>query len=335
MLLRSTLALLLFFASSFFLVPAHAAAPRSVYLSGYPTLRQQHRLTCEASTVSMATRGVLTEDQVMVPLPRNADPNLGFRGRPDGVQKEDLRDYGVYPAPLTSVLARAGYPSTSIYDGSDSVIRQYLNQGWPVVVWVTYGLLPQRPRWVLQNGRGFVLVPHEHTLLIVGYDSQTIIANDAWTGFLVRYRWQDFNRSWAYLGRMALVIGPCITPDPPRSVAPTRRGHAISWNWQASPHAARYQVTLLQLRSDGRWKAEHPVIVTGTTYTTTIPLLSAKYDLRLVALSVCGAQSSVIDSYSSVPQTTATPVSTPTVVPSASPTSTPTPSTVPTPVRYR
>src|SRR5579872_6415985 len=42
-----------------------AAVPASALLTGYPQLYQQHALSCEAAAASMATRGRVTEQQIL------------------------------------------------------------------------------------------------------------------------------------------------------------------------------------------------------------------------------------------------------------------------------
>lgn len=292
-----------------------ANALRIAYLSGYPTLRQQHPLTCEASTASMATAGRISEARIMAVLPRNLDPNLGFRGNPDGHQASDLRNYGVYPGPLSRALNRFGFTSQPLFDSSDLAIRNYISRGWPVIAWVTYALEPETPRWVLQNGRGFVLVPHEHTILIVGYDARTLVANDPWTGTQVRYRWADFNRSWAYLGRLALAVQPCTAPPAVSGAAASRSHGVITWHWTASQGASAYQVTLFRQSSTGSWQQLSLTSIPGTTYTATAESKSSTYDLRIAAVSACGATGASVDVISAGKPTETTISPTPTATP--------------------
>src|SRR5947209_1004740 len=110
--------------------PSTSSAARArVILQGFPALKQQHELTCEASAASMATRGLVTEEQLMSVMPRRANPNLGFRGNPDGLQGTKLVDYGVYAQPVHVALAKYGYNSDVLLYSSDDTIRSYLNRG--------------------------------------------------------------------------------------------------------------------------------------------------------------------------------------------------------------
>lgn len=307
-----------------------AAPPPSVYLGGFPTLRQEHPLTCEASTTSMGTRARLSEAMLMARIGRNADPNLGFRGNPDGRQGPDLRNYGVYPAPLVRALASYGYASRALYDASDYGLTQWVRRGWPVVTWITYALRPERPRWVIEHNHGFVLVPLEHTVLVVGFSQTGVIANDPWTGKQVSYRWGSFNRSWAYLGRMGLAIAPCTAPAPVHDAVPQRIGRIATWTWMASPGAARYQLTLLRYMGSERWRTIRAFTQKSTTYAATIDP-HATYDLQIIAVAACGPSSPVLDSVSSPPAPVSTPTPMPTSTTPPTATSPPTATVMPSP----
>src|SRR5436190_7463343 len=178
-------------------VPRSTSANAStVFLPGFPTFRQLHPLTCESSAASMATRGRITETQIMASMPRSLNPNLGFRGNPNGLQGTKLVDYGVYAEPVHRALLRFKHRSEVLTYATDRQIVSYIDRGWPVVVWVTYALQKAAPRLVRTAGSQFFLVPHEHVVLAVGYDDTSIIANDPWTGKRVTYKWAQFNRSW-------------------------------------------------------------------------------------------------------------------------------------------
>src|SRR5579862_763671 len=93
--------------------------PASALLQGYPQLYQQHALSCEAAVASMATRGRVSEQQILDQMPLNANPYLGFRGNVDGEQSltNGLADYGIYAPPLALELQRFGY-QTEVISGS-------------------------------------------------------------------------------------------------------------------------------------------------------------------------------------------------------------------------
>lgn len=316
--------------------PRSTSASPLVLLPGFPTLRQQHSLTCESSAASMGTRGALSESQIMSAIPRNPDPNLGFRGNPDGEQGRALVDYGVYAAPVQRALAHFDYHSEVVSYGNDSMLRSYVNQGWPVLVWVTYRLQPAVPRLAQHLGVQFILVPHEHALLLVGYDRGTIIANDPWTGTEVRYSWRDFNRSWGYFGNMALAIEPCLMPSPVPSIRLRSVSSAgITWSWKPGRYAARYAVTVTQV--DGtRRVAVYQTVQTASRLTIADPVAGAQYEISVQAQSACGGTAGTRRLLVQLPDILATPTPTPApegtlvVTTTPTPTSTPSPSASPT-----
>jgi uncharacterized protein YvpB len=310
--------------------PPHAAAQPYV-LSGFPLLRQQHQLTCEASAASMGTRGAIAESQIMAVLPHNANPNFGFRGNPNGYQHGALEDYGVYANPIHRALQRFGYASDVIMYGTDDQIAGYIAKGWPVVVWVTYQLRKEEPRLVQANGVQFVLVPWEHAVLVVGYGAQTLVANDPWTKQRVRYSWGQFNRAWGYFGNMALAIAPCPMAQPVQSIRQSALSTAmVKWSWKPAARAAHYRVQVTM-------RGNPDVVVyqqdqAARHITLTNPKPGAEYDISVQAVSACGVAATptlystllpaVLPTPTPSPSPTPRPTSTPTVTASATATST-------------
>jgi uncharacterized protein YvpB len=113
-------------------------------------------------------------------------------------------------------LVRFGLDVEHLNGGSDE-IRQHIREGRPVIAWVTYRLQPQSPRQVVlanpssQDGaRTVTMVPYEHAVLVVGYNRDGLWVNDPYAGTRDFYSESDFGRSFAYLGNMALVVGPPV-----------------------------------------------------------------------------------------------------------------------------
>jgi uncharacterized protein YvpB len=306
-----------------------AAAPAAVYLTGFPTLKQQRSLTCESSAASMGTRGAVKEGQIMRLLPRAANPNFGFRGNPSGEQGTKLVDYGVYAGPVHNALRRLGWTSTVLSYASDYNIKSYIDQGWPVVAWITYALQPGKHRLMQHNGVQFVLVPHEHVVLVTGYDSRTIIANDPWTGKVVRYYWSNFNKSWGLFGNMALAIEPCPIPQPvpPIQVA-AAAGGTVTWSWTPAKHATAYDVTITLHGTPNTIVYHATQTVTQASYATVKP--DQLYDITVVATNACGATSTPTQAWFQVGPREPRPTPTPTSPPEATVVLTPTVTAAPT-----
>lgn len=267
-------------------------------------------------------------------MPRNANPNLGFRGNPTGQQGTKLIDYGVYAAPLQQALQRFGFASTVISYGFDRDIKAFINRGWPVVAWVTYGLQKATPRLVMHNGVQFVLVPHEHAITIVGYDNATLLANDPWTRTQVRYYWSEFNKSWGYFGNMALAVEPCLMAQPVQQVSvSTLSSAALTWTWAKPVGAAHFAVTVTRVGAKSR--LEYSATQDATTYTVNNPSPGKTYVITVRSVSGCGDLSAPATAIIQVPPvvpsptpsegTPIPPATTPTATATSSPTLTATP----------
>jgi uncharacterized protein YvpB len=327
-LLPFVLAVLLLGAAAGLPTPSSAQTGPLV-IPGIPLLKQQHSLTCESSAVSMATRGQIVENQLMSVMPRSANPNLGFRGNPDGQQGTRLVDYGVYASPLHQALLRYGYASTVISYGYDRDIKTFVNRGWPVVAWMTYALQKATPRLVMHGGVQFVLVPHEHAITIVGYDDRTVIANDPWTRHQVRYFWADFNRSWGYFGNMALAVEPCPMAQPVQHITvSTLNSSALTWSWQPPFGAAHYAVVVTRYGTSSR--IVYSATQDAPIYTVNNPSPGKSYGISVQSVSACGDLATPATSVVQVPTAFATPTPAATEGIPVPPTATPTATTLPT-----
>lgn len=323
------LVLVLSLATLFTGLPATtSASPSKAFLPGFPLLRQQHSLTCESSAASMATRGRVSERQIMGTMVRNPNPNLGFRGNPDGQQGKKLVDYGVYAEPVHQVLLRYGYRSDVLMYQGYGAIMSYINRGWPVIAWITYALQPAQPRLVWASGLPVFLVPHEHAVLIVGYDMTSVMANDPWTGKRVTYDWGNFDRAWSYFDNMALAVEPCPAPLPVSNLHVTNLATTgITWSWSPGANASRYQVTvILQGNQD---QVVYRGVQRSTQFTLAGPGSGAVYSIVVRSLSPCGAMSSPRQLTYQTPSRLPPPPPTETPTPSAEATITLTASTTP------
>ncbi|MGH2442325.1 MAG: C39 family peptidase [Chloroflexota bacterium] len=304
-------------------------------------MKQQHGLTCESSAASMATRGVLSESRIMAAMPRSWNPNMGFRGNPDGYEHGALVDYGVYAAPVGRALLHYGYRSRVMTYVRDRAIKASIRRGWPVVAWVTYQLKKETPRLGSAGGVSFELVPHEHAVLIVGFDNRTIIANDPWDGTVVRYYWRDFNRSWGYFGNMALSVEPCLMAKPVTQIQLVSKSAAgLTWSWNPVAHAAHYAVTVIHRDTAGQQTIFQSAIPEHTL-TLVNPEGGSEYEIDIQSIDACGTASTANRFFFELPKhlARATPTPAPTEVttkptrtptPPAPPPATPSPTSIPT-----
>ena len=189
--------------------PAEEISSAEVKLD-VPRYEQAHSLTCESSAASMAANfyGVrLSEEEIIEALPRDENPNLGFRGRLDGVSG-GLTDYGVYAEPIREILTANGLETTYV-EGGLAGIKRALDRRHPVIAWVTYRLRVQQPVEItLSTGQEVKMVNYEHAVVVTGYNQEGFWVNDPFDGREYFYKSTDFARSFGYLDNMALEVAP-------------------------------------------------------------------------------------------------------------------------------
>ena len=183
-----------------------ATLPEKVHLS-VARQQQSHNLSCESSAASMAAQyhGLpLTEAEVLSALPRNDNPDLGFRGNVDG-PTGGIQDYGVYAGPILDILNAQGLRASRV-EGGLAGIQAALARGNPVIAWITYNCLPSMPTTVSIDGADVVLVPNQHAVVVTGYNAQGFWANDPWDGQEDFYPNADLQRAMDYFGDMAIEV---------------------------------------------------------------------------------------------------------------------------------
>lgn len=139
----------------------------------------------------------------------DGDPNVGFVGRSmnDPVGGLYPAGYGVHADPVARGLRRLGIAASAHHDVDAAWLRDQLDAGRPVVIWATYGMLPQQVvHWTTKQGETVAGVRFEHTFTVVGYDDTGVWVNDPWDAVQSHYPWPALERSWALLGNMAVTI---------------------------------------------------------------------------------------------------------------------------------
>jgi uncharacterized protein YvpB len=175
-----------------------------------PIYQQVHSLSCESSAATMAANyyGVgVNEETIIGALPKHDNPHLGFRGNIDGPYG-GIEDYGVYAEPVRQILVQFGLDVKHLAGGIDE-IKAHIQHGRVVIAWVTYDLQVQTPQQVTtSDGQIVTLIPYQHAVLVTGYNPNGLWVNDPYSGTQTFAPEADFRRSFAYLGNMALVVGP-------------------------------------------------------------------------------------------------------------------------------
>jgi uncharacterized protein YvpB len=186
------------------------AKPPLALILDAPVYQQAHSLSCESSAAAMAANfyGVgVTEETIIAALPKHDNPHLGFRGDIDGPYG-GIADYGVYAEPIRQILAQLGLGVEHLTGGVEE-IKAEIRRGHVVIAWITYNLQVETPQQVTtSDGQIVTLVPYQHVVLVTGYNASGLWVNDPYSGTQAFYLEAEFRRSFAYLGNMALVVGP-------------------------------------------------------------------------------------------------------------------------------
>ncbi|MYL33815.1 hypothetical protein GLW08_20715 [Pontibacillus yanchengensis] len=136
------------------------------------------------------------------------NPNKGFVGSMYNLSKPG---YGVYHEPIAKLTAQ--YVSKErVHDfsgGSFFQILEQLNEKRPV--WVItntlYKKLPEEyfETWNTAQGQQSITMK-EHSVLVTGYDSQSIYFNDPLSGQKKKAPISDFREAWVQMGKQAISI---------------------------------------------------------------------------------------------------------------------------------
>jgi LysM repeat protein/uncharacterized protein YvpB len=194
--------------------PAAAAAVKPGLLAevqGVPVYKQKQTLTCEQAAASMATRGALSEQEIVDAMPRSENPFDGIRGSTNYAIIGGLEHYGTYAQGLQKGLAKLGRHSTAYYGQPYDKFRESmvenLKKGRPVIWWTTWRESIQRPRWVeLTGGIKIPLTPYEHAVVIVKATEEGITYHDPYDGTVRFTSWANHQRTSGYFNNMALVV---------------------------------------------------------------------------------------------------------------------------------
>jgi uncharacterized protein YvpB len=208
--------------------------PARAYISGLRGYPQRFTLSCESrSAVDWAGFwGVsIREKRFLNELPRSNNPEYGFVGDPSGSWGElPPRSYGVHAEPVAALLRSYGLQAEARHEMSWGDLRGEIAAGRPVIVWVIGEVWPGTPIvYTTSDGSTTTVARFEHTMILIGYDPQTVSLVDAFSGHTQKYPVSTFLDSWRTLGRMAIVGGPpqkpAQAPAPRRTPLPPSFSH--------------------------------------------------------------------------------------------------------------
>jgi uncharacterized protein YvpB len=141
-------------------------------------------------------------------MPYHANPHRGFRGDMNG-PFGGTDDYGVYAKPVASILANYGFMGEEFYSmGDPEPLKYWIDQGVPVLVWMSNMASVQDRSYEWHEGERFTLVPQQHVVVAYGYDDNGVHVADPGDGQHRVFGWDDFQRSWSYFDGMSLAVYP-------------------------------------------------------------------------------------------------------------------------------
>jgi uncharacterized protein YvpB len=182
--------------------------PSSHLLSNFPLAGQWWNLSCEYAATSAATayfHKQISQSEFAAMIGFDANPNKGFRGNLSGPWGGTW-DYGIYPAPILSVLMRQGFAHSYTFRADARLLRDAISNNRPVVAWIvgTYG---NAPRYNGESdGEQFLLVPYEHAVTVYGYDEHHVSLMDPAYPAYYDVSWAVFMNAWLQLDGMALAV---------------------------------------------------------------------------------------------------------------------------------
>lgn len=205
------LALAILLAILFPVINAGAASlPDQAYISGIVGHAQAYSLSCESRSAAdwAAYWGIyVDESDFLNALPRSDDPNLGFVGNPHHEWGSvPPNSYGVHAGPVAELLRQYGLEAQAVHGMSWSEAQAEISAGRPVIVWVIGSIWAGTPReYETEAGERVIVANFEHTMILIGYDTQAVHLVDALTGHRLTHTIENFLASWSVLGNMAVT----------------------------------------------------------------------------------------------------------------------------------
>ena len=206
--------------------------PDSAYISGVSGHAQGYSLSCESrSAVDWAAFwGVsIRETEFLQSLPRADNPDEGFIGNPhDAWGNLPPNGYGVHAGPVAETLQEFGLTAEAQHELSWDDLREEIDAGRPVVVWVIGQMWGGKPvEYEAPDGSTTTVAAFEHTMILTGYISDTVQVVDAYTGQYQTYWLRTFLKSWGVLGNMA-VFGSREVSNSDASVRSETQGESYT-----------------------------------------------------------------------------------------------------------
>jgi len=191
------------------IIATESALPLSALITNINGHMQTYELGCEASAAVdwAAYYDVLIyESTFQFALPLSDNPELGFVGNvtTDGWGQIPPDAYGVHAPPIAELLREYGLPAQAVKGMTLEEVKAELAQGDPIIAWVIGNMVYSSPVKIYdQEGNGVIVAPHEHVVILIGYDETNITYMNNGNFFTVPI--DVFLTSWGVLGNMAVI----------------------------------------------------------------------------------------------------------------------------------
>jgi uncharacterized protein YvpB len=190
--------------------------PTRAYIEGIYGLPQAYSLSCEArSAADLANYWGVTvvEGVFFSQLPKSQNPDEGFVGFVSGLWGEiPPESYGVHAQPVADLMTLYGLEAQA-HKGIDfRCLQTEIAAGRPVIVWIVgHAWLGAPINYTNPDGSETIVALYEHTMILIGYDTNNVFLIDAYTSDIETHSIDRFLVSWASLGNMAITV---IDADP-------------------------------------------------------------------------------------------------------------------------
>ena len=183
--------------------------PPAAMISNISGHKQTYELGCEASAAVdwAGFFGVpIYESTFQFDLPLSDNPELGFVGNvtTDGWGQIPPDAYGVHAPPIAELLREYGLPARAVQGMTIEEVKAELAENNPIIAWVIGNMVYSEPVvYVDQAGNSVVVAPHEHVVILIGYDETSITYMN--NGKFYAVPTDVFLTSWGVLGNMAVI----------------------------------------------------------------------------------------------------------------------------------
>jgi len=211
--LKQLLMILLWLSLVFPIQEVRASLPKQAYIKGIEGHKQSLTLSCEArSAVDWAAYwGVkISERKFLEKLPHSENPDLGFVGNPsDAWGNIPPASYGVHAKPIATLLQQYGFEAQAKKQFGWEDLKAEIAANRPVIVWVIGQMWSGKPvKMKGKDNKWVTVAKNEHTMIVIGYDTQKVYVVDAYSGSTQSYAKNTFLKSWSVLGNMAVTGQP-------------------------------------------------------------------------------------------------------------------------------